>query len=109
MKKIIRVGNRELAFDANALCLIFYRNAFKKDLIRDITRNLKKDDTIQYKIAYVMSDAVKKGISFDDWLSGFSIVELLELLPQTTELMTSQFETVSEDAPTAVTEDPGER
>jgi len=82
MRKV-RLGNKELELRASPLALLFYRQAFNKDLIADLVglRSLQGlaegdlsglDSVLLLQIAYAMNRAAKPEKSFpsfEQWLS----------------------------------------
>ena len=108
MEKIIKVGNKEVHFAANAATPMKYRNTFKGcDLFRDLialTEAREDEDADIFtdidmgmfeRIAYIMSDAYMKGQSQEDWLSGFELMDIVMALPDIIDLWGDNAETQS--------------
>lgn len=110
MEKIIKVGNKDVHFAANAATPMKYRNAFKgEDLFRDLiaideARAEATSDAevfagidmgIFERIAYIMSEAPMKGIGLEEWLSGFEMMDVITALPDIMELWEANTETQS--------------
>ena len=108
MKKVVRVGDKDVTFSATAATPMKYRNAFPgKDLFRDLiaideAREDAGDDPfggvdmeVFERIAYIMSDAYMKGQSQEDWLSGFELMDIVMALPDIIDLWGDNAETQS--------------
>lgn len=95
IEKIIKVGNKEVAFKASASIPRLYRLKFKRDIFKDLSKleksfnNKKKDFEIEdleifENVAYVMAYHADKTIpeSIDDWLEQFEMFSIYEILPE---------------------------
>jgi len=88
MRKV-RLGNKDLELRASPLALLFYRQAFGKDLIADLVslqslQGLAKGDfsgldtLLLLQIAYAMNRAAKPGTNFPDfeqWLGELEYID----------------------------------
>ena len=105
MEKIINVGGKEVLFRATGATPLNYRNAFAgKDIFKDLMSLEGVDEGsiegldmgIFERIAYVMSDAIPKHISFEDWLDSFELMDIMIALPEIMELWEANGLTQSE-------------
>ena len=108
MRKVIKVGEKDVTFTATAATPMKYRNAFPgKDLFRDLiaideAREEAVDDPfggvdmeVFERIAYIMSDAYSKGVSQEDWLSQFELMDIVMALPELIDLWGDNAQTQS--------------
>ena len=108
MRKVIKVGEKDVTFSATAATPMKYRNAFPgKDLFRDLiaideAREEAVDDPfggvdmeVFERIAYIMSDAYSKGVSQEDWLSQFELMDIVMALPELIDLWGDNAQTQS--------------
>ena len=106
MEKVIKVGNIDVHFAANAATPMKYRNAFKGcDLFRDlITLSEASADGDDFadidmgmfeRIAYIMSDGPAKGQDLEEWLSQFELMDVIGALPDILDLWESNTDTQS--------------
>ena len=87
MRKIV-LGNKEIELRANPLALLFYKQAFDRDLIADILKlqslqslqdgDFSSLDTVSlFQIAYAMNKAAKPADvfpKFEEWLAQFETI-----------------------------------
>lgn len=105
MEKLIKVGDRDIVFRATAATPMKYRNAFPgKDLFKDLMSldGLSEADFegvdmgIFERIAYIMSDAYGKHVSFEEWLDSFEMMDIMNVLPEIMVLWEANMDTQSE-------------
>ena len=108
MKRVIRVGDKDVTFSATAATPMKYRNAFPgKDLFRDLVAIDEAGDDafddpfggvdmeVFERIAYIMSDAYAKGQSQEEWLSQFGLMDIVMALPDIIDLWGENAQTQS--------------
>ena len=106
MEKKIKVGGREIRFKATAATPMYYRNTFKgQDIFRDLMKIRESGsedeilDSIDFgtfeRIAYIMSDDRRNGVSFEDWLESFEVMDIVAALPDIMELWVANMDTQS--------------
>lgn len=112
MQKVINISGKEVGFKATALTPRLYRHWLGRDMIKDMNslrkaynkvNNLPKDATDEEKeeaqlsvldleifenVAWVMARQYDTSIqcSADDWLDGFDMFSVYEILPHILEL-----------------------
>lgn len=97
MKKIIKIGDKEVGFKASAATINRYRQKFNRDLFKDINKITPKmnagemgiDDLECFQnIAYIMAWQYDSSIPDDpdDWLDQFEMFDIYLILPQIIEL-----------------------
>lgn len=107
MKKTINVGGIPVEFKATASTPRRYRERFGKDLLVDInklvphtqTGAFDKDDLETFEnLAYIMAKQADDTIPDDpdDWLDGFEVMSIYEVLPQLFELWGDNVQTLDE-------------
>ena len=97
MEKMIKVGDREVAFKATGATLRIYRQMFLRDLLIDMQtlekamNDLKKgkplpSDSLEIfeNASYVMAKQADPSVpdTPDEWLDGFDMFSIYEILPQ---------------------------
>lgn len=94
MEKMIKVGDREVAFKATGATLRIYRQRFQRDMLVDIQKLQKEmqggkqltSDALEIfeNVAYVMAKQADPDIpdTPDEWLDGFDMFSIYEILPQ---------------------------
>ena len=99
MEKIIKIGDKDVRFKATAATPMKYRNSFPgKDLFRDLIALEESDDgdmEIFERIAYSMSDAQAEGLTLEDWLEQFELMDLVTALPEIMSLWEDNADTQS--------------
>ncbi len=106
MEKTITVGSRVIRFKATAATPMYYRNTFKgQDIFRDLMkiREAGTDEEILEsidfgtfeRIAYIMSDDRRNGVSFEDSLESFEVMDIISALPDIIELWEANMDTQS--------------
>lgn len=112
MEKVIKVGDREVAFKATGATLRIYRQMFTRDLLVDIQSLQEAISEAQKKkkplnasileifenVAYVMARQADSSIPStpDEWLDGFDMLDIYQVLPQIVELWGVNMQTTSE-------------
>ena len=109
MEKVIKVGGKDVVFKATAATPMKYRNAFPgKDLFKDlITLDSITDEEgnvsfegidmgIFERVAYIMSDAYMKHVGFEEWLDGFELMDIMNVLPEIMDIWEGNMVTQSE-------------
>lgn len=94
MEKMIKVGDREVAFKATSATLRIYRQRFLRDMLVDIQKLQKEmqggkqltSDALEIfeNVAYVMAKQADPNVpeTPDEWLDGFDMFSIYEILPQ---------------------------
>ena len=97
MEKLIKVGEKELGFKATASTIRRYREKFGRDLLVDINKIIPSfakgelgvgDLEVFENMAYIMAKQYDPTIAEnpDDWLDGFEMMDIYQVLPQLVEL-----------------------
>lgn len=92
MERIIKIGDKEIYMKSTAATPMHYRNQFKgRDLLKEMAGfngdDLSSIDTSVFdRLAYIMSGAFKDGISLEDWLEQFEMMEFIEAYEDIVEL-----------------------
>lgn len=84
MKKTINIGDKAVEFNASAATPIYYKRAFKSDMLKDL-QGLSTEDidvSILYQLAFAMTDDCKQGRDLAEWLDQFDMVEFLQATEQ---------------------------
>ena len=100
--KIVKIGDKEVAFRSSATIPRLYRIKFKRDIFKDLTKleQSYKDKTsegdsfaiedleIFENVAYIMAFHADHNIpdNIDDWLDQFEMFSIYEVLPEILEL-----------------------
>ena len=110
MEKIINVGGRDIKFTATAATPMHYRNVFKGcDIFKDLMKIEEEQQGAQSesemidavdmgifeRIAFIMSGEFKNGKSFEQWLEGFEMLDIMTALPDIMQLWTDNMDTQS--------------
>lgn len=98
LKKIIKVGDKEVAFRSSATVPRLYRAKFKRDIFKDLAKLEKSykgskeegeefaidDLEIFENVAYIMAYHADNTISesIDEWLDQFEMFSIYEVLPE---------------------------
>ena len=112
MEKMIKVGDREVAFKATGDTPRLYRRAFTSEFFSDITalqtaltefRKQSKPMPVQTleifeNVAYIMAKQADPNVpdTPDEWLDGFDMFSIYEILPQIVALWGVNMQTTSE-------------
>ena len=98
LKKVIKIGDKEVAFRSSATIPRLYRAKFKRDIFKDLSKleSSYKDNSqegssfaiedleIFENVAYIMAYHADNNIpgNIDDWLDQFEMFSIYEVLPQ---------------------------
>lgn len=98
LKKIITVGDKEVAFRSSATIPRLYRAKFKRDIFKDLAKLEKSYEGAQAEgeefaiddleifenVAYIMAYHADHTIpaNIDDWLDQFDMFSIYEVLPE---------------------------
>lgn len=103
METIIEIDGKKVPFKATANTPRLYRIKFRRDLIRDMSRLAKQHKKKRFEIpdlemfeniAYIMALQSNANIgSIDEWMDGFKMFDIYEILPQLIELWGANVET----------------
>ena len=105
MEKVIKIDGRDIKFKATANTLRIYRMKFRRDLMIDLARlaeaaqktNIEIPDLELFEnIAYVMAKQADNSVPNDigEWLDGFKVFAIREILPELLSLWNENMETV---------------
>lgn len=103
LQKIVKIGDKEVAFRSSATIPRLYRVKFKRDIFKDLTKleeSYKKnggengssmeieDLEIFENVAYIMAYHADHSIpgTIDEWLDQFEMFSIYEVLPEILEL-----------------------
>ena len=102
LSKTIKVGDKEVAFRSSATIPRLYREKFKRDIFKDLSKlessykgNCEagssfaiEDLEIFENVAYIMAYHADHNIpeDIDDWLDQFEMFSIYEVLPEILEL-----------------------
>lgn len=103
LQKIVKIGDKEVAFRSSATIPRLYRIKFKRDIFKDLTKLEKsyrdksgtdgstmeiEDLEIFENVAYIMAFHADHTIpdDIDDWLDQFEMFSIYEVLPEILEL-----------------------
>ena len=103
LTKMVKVGDREVAFKSSAAIPRMYRIKFKRDIFKDLSKleqsyKDKDDGTKEFEIedleifenvAYIMAlhaDPTGTPSTIDEWLDQFEMFSIYEVLPEILEL-----------------------
>ena len=98
MERTIQIGDREVRFKATGATMRIYRQAFQRDILKDMEElskahlsgeSMTAEALIMFEnIAYVMAKQADPDIpdNPDDWLDQFDMFSVYEVLPQIIEL-----------------------
>ena len=98
LKKVIKIGDKEVAFRSSATIPRLYRAKFKRDIFKDLSKleSSYKDNSeegsyfaiedleIFENVAYIMAYHADNNIpgNIDDWLDQFEMFSIYEVLPE---------------------------
>ena len=98
LKKVIKIGDKEVAFRSSATIPRLYRAKFKRDIFKDLSKleSSYKDNReegsyfaiedleIFENVAYIMAYHADNNIpgNIDDWLDQFEMFSIYEVLPE---------------------------
>ncbi len=96
LKKVINVGDKEVAFCSSATVPRLYRAKFKRDIFKDLAKlessykgnkedgfaidDLEIFENVAYIMAYHADHSIPDNI--DDWLDQFEMFSIYEVLPE---------------------------
>jgi len=102
LQKIVKVGDKEVAFRSSATIPRLYRMKFKRDIFKDLSKLEQsyqgktskggafeiEDLEIFENVAYIMAFHADHSIpdNIDDWLDQFEMFSIYEVLPEILEL-----------------------
>ena len=102
IQKTVKVGDKEVTFRSTASIPRLYRNKFRRDIFKDLSRLEKsykeKDDgskeleiedlEIFENVAYIMACHADPTVpdTIDEWLDQFEMFSIYEVLPEILEL-----------------------
>ena len=102
MEKVIQIDGKDVKFRATAALPRMYRIKFGRDMMKDMVRlgkayegSKEKEDEFEImdlelfeNVAYIMAKHADKDVPTDpsEWLEGFSLFSIYEVLPQLIEL-----------------------
>jgi len=100
MKKIIKIGEKEIEFTATAATAMHYRNTFKGyDMLKEL-QSLSGGEieaNIDYgmidRMAYIMSGAFKGKKSMEEWLEQFGPLDIINAMTDILEIYTDSTST----------------
>ena len=109
LQKIVKIGDKEVAFRSSATIPRLYRIKFKRDIFKDLSKleasySKKKNEDGSFAIedleifenvAYIMAYHADHTIpdNIDDWLDQFEMFSIYEVLPEILELWGSNLVT----------------
>ena len=98
LKKVLKIGDKEVAFRSSATIPRLYRAKFKRDIFKDLSKleSSYKDNSeegsyfaiedleIFENVAYIMAYHADNNIpgNIDDWLDQFEMFSIYEVLPE---------------------------
>lgn len=98
LKKVIKIGDKEVSFRSSATIPRLYRAKFKRDIFKDLSKleSSYKDNSeegssfaiedleIFENVAYIMAYHADNNIpgNIDDWLDKFEMFSIYEVLPE---------------------------
>lgn len=106
MEKILTIDGRQVKFKSTGAFLLKYKAQFKRDALKDVFRLIdafdQKKGTIKdiealdlevfYNIIWTLAKTADPNIPPPiEWLDGFSVFPLYEILPEVMDLITSSF------------------
>lgn len=103
LQKVVKIGDKEVAFRSSATIPRLYRMKFKRDIFKDLSRlessykekggkagsSMEIEDLeIFENVAYIMAFHADHSIpdTIDDWLDQFEMFSIYEILPEILEL-----------------------
>lgn len=112
LRKTVKIGDMDVAFQSSAAIPRLYRAKFKRDIFKDLTRleNSYKDRTdgvseleiedleVFENVAYIMALHADPTIppTIEEWLDQFEMFSIYEILPEILELWGSNLFTDSQ-------------
>ena len=102
LKKVIKIGDKDVAFRSSATVPRLYRAKFKRDIFKDLAKlessykgskeegeefaidDLEIFENVAYIMAYHADNSIPQDIN--DWLDQFDMFSIYEVLPQILEL-----------------------
>lgn len=98
LQKIVKIGDKEVAFRSSAAIPRLYRMKFKRDIFKDLSKLEQsyqgktseggsfeiEDLEIFENVAYIMAFHADHSIpdNIDDWLDQFEMFSIYEVLPE---------------------------
>lgn len=96
MRRIINIDGKDVPFAASAATVIYYRNTFNADLIRDFnklneqgTEQLSTDVVETFsRLAYTMAKQANSAIpeTVEEWLDSFDVFPIQDIFPEISDL-----------------------
>lgn len=108
MYKVIKIGAREVALDSSAALPIRYTKIFHENFFKAVDALTKAGESIEYfdtvqKLTYVMAMQADKAdfnalneSTFEEWLDGFSMMEMMDAVDDIVEVYTDSAKTASD-------------
>ena len=102
MEKTIKIGEQEIKLKATAGTLRRYRSRFLRDMMSDLSGLAGKFDSkegfsrfnleVFENVMYIMAKQADNNVpdNIDDWLDGFDMMSIYEVLPQILELWNAE-------------------
>ena len=102
LKKVIKIGDKDVVFRSSATVPRLYRAKFKRDIFKDLAKlessykgskeegeefaidDLEIFENVAYIMAYHADNSIPQDIN--DWLDQFDMFSIYEVLPQILEL-----------------------
>ena len=102
LKKVIKIGDKDVAFRSSATVPRLYRAKFKRDIFKDLAKlessykgskeegeefaidDLEIFENVAYIMAYHADNTIPD--NFDDWLDQFEMFSIYQVLPEILEL-----------------------
>lgn len=108
MYKIIKIGEKEVALDSSAALPIRYTKIFHENFFKSVDALTKAGESVEYfdtvqKLTYVMAMQADKADfnalnveTFEAWLDGFSIMEMMDAVDSIVEVYTDSAKTAAD-------------
>lgn len=105
MYAVIKIGDRDVALDSGAALPVRYSKVFHENFFKAVDAMTKAGESIEYfdtvqKLTYIMAMQAEKAdfnelnaSTFEEWLSGFSIMEMMEAVDSIVEVYTDSAKT----------------
>lgn len=115
IEKTVKINNKEVKFKSSATIPRLYRIKFKRDIFKDLSKLEKSyqgsdsqfeidDLEIFENVAYIMAYHADRSIppTIEEWLDGFEMFSIYEVLPEILELWGSNLQTDVESKKTSI-------